>query len=191
MLVVAAGWAKFAVAVVGSDRPLPALEVQPLVEACPRRGVIGWSWMADLTDTADIPVHVVMDDIFWCPTIGWCRRPGGRAAAAVRGVSAAVLYRRVVARRASSSNRPAGLADTPVPPGSGRMVSSTAVEIGDRPRASFPDGLVLRRGWISHALASFYWRWRSFLLRRSRRCDLRVGFLSGLRSGFLVFLGVQ
>ena len=116
MLVVAAGWAKFAVAVVGSDRPLPALEVQPLVEACPRRGVIGWSLLAVLIDTAVISLHVVIDNIFWCPAIGRCRRPGRRAAAAVRSVSASVLHGRIVTRRASSSRRHAGFAGAPVQP---------------------------------------------------------------------------
>ena len=97
-LVIVVGWTESAVTVVRGDRSLSALEVQPLVEACPRRGVIGWSLLAVLTDTAVISLHVVIDNIFWCPAIGRCRRPGRRAAAAVRSVSASVLHGRVVTR---------------------------------------------------------------------------------------------
>ena len=100
-LVIVAGWTESAVAVVRGDRSLSALEVQPLVEACPRRGVVGWSLLAVLSDTAVISLHVaghlMMVFLLWCPAIGRCRRPGRRAAA-IRSVSASVLHRRVVTR---------------------------------------------------------------------------------------------
>ena len=54
------GWAEFAVSVVRGDRPLAALEVQPLVEAGPRRCVVGLSALAILSDTAVISLHVAI-----------------------------------------------------------------------------------------------------------------------------------
>ena len=108
------------VAVIWGRRPLAALEVQSLIEARPWRCVVGFSALAIMSDTAvvslHIAVHLMLVLLVWvCPAVRRCGRHRGRAAAAVRRVPASVLHRRVVARRASSSNRPAGLADASVP----------------------------------------------------------------------------
>ena len=97
--VIVAGGAESAVTVVRSDRSLSALEVQPLIEACPRRSVVGWSPLAVLSDSFHVAVHFVLVLLICCcPSVGRCRRRGRRAAAAVRGVSASVLHGRVIAR---------------------------------------------------------------------------------------------
>ena len=59
-LVVVAGWAESAVTVVRGDRSLSALEVQPVVEACPRRSVVGWSPLAVLSDSFHVAVHLML-----------------------------------------------------------------------------------------------------------------------------------
>jgi len=110
--VVVARKAEAAVSVIWSDGSFSALEVQPLVEARPWCGEVGWSWLAmlmKLLDTAVLCVHHVV-------VLRW--RHGGRAAAVRSALFASVLHRRVVTRWASPSGRHAGVAGAPIQPGS-------------------------------------------------------------------------